>query len=136
MQLEEAFENELTSPDPARRNLGQARKDAMQLRSSVSDAESFIEKARLEAKLKIEKAIQEAELEAKLKIEKAEFEAKLKIEKAIQEADLEAKKAAANLADAKLTMLMKQGPTRLDVWLQERIEFSQSFTATCRGSML
>jgi vacuolar-type H+-ATPase subunit H len=129
MQLEEAFENELTSPDPARRNLGQARKDVMQLRSSVSEAESLVQKARLET----EKAIQEAKLEAKLKIEKAEFEAKLKIEKAIHETDLEAKKAAADLADAKLEILMKQGPTRLDVWLQERIEFSQSLTATCRG---
>ena len=96
--IEEAFENELASPDPRIRQLGQARKDAANLRKIANEAESLVEKARLDA-------------------------------------ELEAKMVAADIADFHLAKLMKQGPTRLDVWLQERIEFTM-MPASCRGTKL
>ena len=51
------------------------------------------------------------------------------------DAQFEAKKVAADMADFHLAKLMKEGPTRLDVWLQERIEFTM-MPASCRGTKL
>ena len=112
--------------------------------------------AELEAKRLVEKALLDAELEAKRLVEKAlldaELEARRLVEKALLDAELEAKrlvenvkkemklelevKRAADLADAQLAKLDKQGPTRFDVWLQERIDLTMMTTASCRGTRL
>lgn len=106
--IEEAFENENASPDFAIRQLAQARKVATELRKAANEAE---------------KAMLDAELEAKRLLDKVRKE-------------MEEKKTAADLADTQLAKLDKQGPTRFDVWLQERIGFTMMNTASCRGTRL
>ena len=143
--IEEAFENENASPDFAIRQLAQARKDATELRKAANELQLKPEKALLDAELEgkhlVEKALLDAELEAKRLVEKAlldaELEAKRLVENVKKEMKLELEvKRAADLADAQLAKLDKQGPTRFDVWLQERIDLTMMTTASCRGTRL
>ena len=128
--IEEAFENENASPDFAIRQLAQARKDATELRKAANELQLKPEKALLDAELEgkhlVEKALLDAELEAKRLVENVKKEMKLELEV----------KRAADLADAQLAKLDKQGPTRFDVWLQERIDLTMMTTASCRGTRL
>jgi len=153
----EAFGNEESSPHPQIREIGVARSQAAQLSAKAEAAKLAVAEAKSEEELAIEKAEEEAKQEAALAIEKAEIEAALKIKEAKREAELkiekaktdakreagrkiekanwEAKQAAADKAQAKLANMAKQGPPRLEIWLQERMTLMSS-NARCGGTRL